>query len=147
MNNSRGQIGESLTWVVATIVIIVILGISIFVVKFSLNEKEFNPFISNDLVATKSAVSFLSYENNFNDLENSIENGNYNSVKPKMEEFLEAISTDKLNWNFRVFLDGSVADDSVILYSYPDSDSKFAYFYFNLGGKKINLKFDEGKNE
>ncbi|MGD9276567.1 MAG: hypothetical protein PVJ67_05320 [Candidatus Pacearchaeota archaeon] len=147
MNNRRGQIGETMTWVVATIAIIFILSVSIFIVKINFGkEKTFNPYISNDLVITESAVSFFSYENNFNDLKNSIQNEDYTSIKPKVENFLEGISEDR-QWNFRVFIDNEISKKSVIVYSFPDDKSKYAYFTFNLGNKKIELKFDEGKNE
>jgi len=146
MNNRRGQIGETMTWVVATIVIIVILGISIFIVKFSLNEKEFVKFSSEDSVLTKSAVSFLRYGNNFDELKNAIEKDDYNSIKPKIEKFFKGISEEA--WDFRIFVNDKLEGDSVVANNLPGlSENKKSYFQFNLDSDEIGLSFSGGKNE
>jgi len=57
--NKKAQIGETLTWVVATIVIIVILGVSIFIVSIHLKDKKFVIDKKSDLIATKSLTAYL----------------------------------------------------------------------------------------
>jgi len=60
MFNNKGQISETLTWVVATTTIIVILILSIFIVQFSLKKKSFDIQGGNsDLLVTKSFMGYL----------------------------------------------------------------------------------------
>ncbi|MBU2053226.1 MAG: hypothetical protein ABIJ14_02060 [Nanoarchaeota archaeon] len=60
--SKKGQIGETMTWVVATIVIIVILGVSVFAATLSpiKSSKEFKSNRKADLLATKSLINYLS---------------------------------------------------------------------------------------
>ena len=143
--NKKAQIGETMTWVVATLIIIVILGVSIFIVQFSLSKKEFVLFATNDLIVTKSVVSFLSYGSNFNDLENSINNDNYDLLKPRIEFFLGSISLNNA-WDFRVFVNDNLKRNSVVL-NLPDLETSKSYFQFNIGEDEIGLNFKGGKNE
>ena len=55
----KGQIAETMTWVVATIVIIVILSFSILISINIFGDKEFNVERKTDLLATKSLTGFL----------------------------------------------------------------------------------------
>ena len=61
LNNKRAQIGETMTWIIATIAIIVILIFSIFIVSFTKDEsKEFKVYNQNsDLLAMKSLSGYL----------------------------------------------------------------------------------------
>ncbi len=59
LRKKQGQVGETITWVVATIVIIVILSVSIFVASLTGKSKKFEVQRSADLVVTKSLVSYL----------------------------------------------------------------------------------------
>ncbi len=71
--NNRGQIGETMTWVVGTLVIIVILAISIFIVSSRVFEndrtiKAVN--LNSNLLVTKSLLGYLSTGDNFEQLRN-----------------------------------------------------------------------------
>ena len=57
--NHKAQVGETMTWVVATIVIIVILSFSILISVNLFKDKEFNVDRKTDLLATKSLTGFL----------------------------------------------------------------------------------------
>ncbi len=59
MFNKNAQIAETMTWVVATIVIIVVLSFSILVSVNIFDDKEFEVKRNSDLLATKSLTSFL----------------------------------------------------------------------------------------
>ncbi|MCK5043899.1 hypothetical protein KAR52_02770 [Candidatus Pacearchaeota archaeon] len=60
LDNKRAQIGETMTWVIATIAIIVILILSIFIVSFTKDEsKEFKTYRNSDLLAVKSLSGYL----------------------------------------------------------------------------------------
>ncbi len=60
IRNKKAQVGETMTWIIATIVIIVVLVISIFVTNFVFGGgKTFNIFHSTDSVATKSLSAYL----------------------------------------------------------------------------------------
>jgi len=60
----KGQIGDTMTWVVATLVIVVILGVSVFAATLSpiKSSREFKLDRKADLLATKSLVNYLSSE-------------------------------------------------------------------------------------
>lgn len=83
--SKRGQIGETMTWIVATIIIVVVLGISILLSTSISNSKENYQFDKEkDFLATKSITNFLSEEKNLQILENS-----QNEIQSKkIENFL-----------------------------------------------------------
>ncbi len=59
-NNKNAQIGETITWVVATLIIIVILAFSIFIASFYLGgDKSVSFSEESDLLASKSLFSYL----------------------------------------------------------------------------------------
>ncbi|MDP2628750.1 MAG: hypothetical protein Q8P15_02545 [Nanoarchaeota archaeon] len=60
--NKNGQIGETMTWVVATLIIIVILAISIFISSFypGKSKKIQEPYLQTaDVLASKSMFSYM----------------------------------------------------------------------------------------
>ena len=57
--DKKAQIGETITWLVATVIIIVILIFSIFVTGLVGKNKEFQILPKKDLLATKSLSSYL----------------------------------------------------------------------------------------
>lgn len=58
--NKRGQVGETITWIVATIIIIFILGTTLFVAEFSLaKNKEVSQTTQVDTLVSKSFFSYL----------------------------------------------------------------------------------------
>tara|TARA_Y100000310_G_scaffold273513_1_gene289012 strand:+ start:553 stop:1077 length:525 start_codon:yes stop_codon:yes gene_type:complete len=61
IKNKRGQVATGMTWVIATIVIIFILGGTIFVVGFKIspNKKVVSSDRIDDLLVTKSFFSYL----------------------------------------------------------------------------------------
>lgn len=92
--NKRGQIGETMTWMVATIVIIVILGASIFIVSSGYKGKKKIEISESkvDLLVTKSLSGYLAKENNFNDLK---ENGDFNEENcASIKEILDIYAGD-----------------------------------------------------
>lgn len=67
-NNKKGQMGETITWVVATIIVVVILGISISILSFNTDSRKMIIPITSDIFAVKSLVSYLSTNNIYNEL-------------------------------------------------------------------------------
>ena len=62
MHNKKAQIGETLTWVVATLIIIVVLTFSIFIAGIYFEEGKnlkSSFFKSRDVLASKSMFSYL----------------------------------------------------------------------------------------
>jgi hypothetical protein len=68
IRNNRAQIGETMTWIIATIVIIIILSFSIFVAIPISSFGKFNEKRKSDLLATKSLVNYLGKEGIYNEL-------------------------------------------------------------------------------
>ena len=112
MNNCRGQIGETLTWVVATIVIVIILSISIFVVSFGgfLGEKKFSEYdpIQSDLIFTKSFSGFLIKNKDF--VFDSVNRNNFESFESKFSPLLakSVVKGDFFGWNMDFIVDDVV---------------------------------------
>lgn len=60
MLNRKAQMGETITWVVATLIIIVILAFSIFISSFYFSKDKSVSFSrGSDLLASKSLFSYL----------------------------------------------------------------------------------------
>lgn len=57
--NKRGQISETLTWIVATLIIVVILSVSVFLASFVGHSKTFPSTQNIDLFAKKSFTAYL----------------------------------------------------------------------------------------
>ena len=57
--NKRGQTGETLTWIIATLIIIVILLIVISIANFMGNNKKFDYVKKTDTLASKSLFAYL----------------------------------------------------------------------------------------
>jgi len=143
--NNKAQIGETITWLVATIIIIVILAISVFITSASrLKDKDNLKLIDKqkDFIATKSIVNFLI--ENFDLVKVSIESKSYyESLEEKFRPFLESLIVFRGigGWNFELYLDGKkefpgiITSSTVGWYSYYD-------IYFNLR-PKIKLRFWE----
>lgn len=149
MFNKNAQIGETVTWVVATIVIIVILGFSIFIAA-SLSGGSAGQLYSKDkekdLVATKSIISFLSEQSNLDLIETSLINNDCDSLKNdvKFRKFLSSMAVHpNEGWNF----EGSVNGEGVCeveTYGIIKFNKKNYYevnFEFDKNSKKINLRF------
>jgi len=61
-SSKRGQIGETMTWIVATIIIILVLGASIFLSAIYINQNKKIQSLSSqtkDVLASKSLYSYL----------------------------------------------------------------------------------------
>ena len=84
--NHKAQIGETITWVVATLIIIVVLSISVLA-TFSVSNKKiiFLDDKGKDLIATKSITSFL--KGNVGLLESNDYNAFEEKIKILMEDF------------------------------------------------------------
>ena len=59
LRNKKAEVGETMTWFVATLVIIVFLGITIFIVGFIKNERELTFAPNRDSIAAKSLSAFM----------------------------------------------------------------------------------------
>ena len=67
----KAQVGETMTWVVATIIIIIILSFSIFIASINPGkDKDISRLLDkqSDLLAKKSLVAYLLTENIYNQL-------------------------------------------------------------------------------
>lgn len=82
MLNKKAQIGETTTWIFATLVVIIILSLSIFLVQWTLKSRKFELNKQQDLIATKSLTGFLSTFQNgekvYDKFAEQAKNKNYN---------------------------------------------------------------------
>ena len=147
MPNKRGQVGETVTWIVATVVIIVILAISIFVVSaLPKRDKGSLKLIDKqkDFIATKSVVNFLI--ENFDLVKNSVESENYDAIEERFRPFLESLIVFRGigGWNFELLV-GEKVESSVIISATPEWPNYYD-IYFNLE-PNTKLKFWEACQE
>lgn len=131
---NRGQIGETLTWIVVTLIIILILSISIFVVSssdFFKGERTFEVNKEADLLTTKSLTSFVMKNKDF--VKNSVETNDYGVLEERFRPFLEDLQIigDIHGWNLRVYV-GDEEKAKIITHNILGS-----YCYY-----KTNLFFD-----
>ena len=108
MDNSflekKAQIGDTMTWVVATLIIVAVLAISIFASKFVLPEIKpiFLDDKKKDFLATKSITSFLREEKNVN----LLKSGNEEKIQSEIGKFLQKASsgegTNPGGWNLEI---------------------------------------------
>jgi hypothetical protein len=146
MFNKKAQIGETITWIVATIVIIVILSFSIFIVSFNLKNKNFELKTESDLISTKSISSFLNEDLNIELIKNSVESDNYDDFEKKFKPFLENLTVVNGigGWNLELYVNGKKKFDlPTSNYNLGYSDYYETDFEFESLGKKIILKFWE----
>jgi len=143
-SNKRGQIGETMTWVVATIIIIVILGIAIFIVSsspFKGVKKLESKNIKADLLVTKSLLGYLSTENNYNELNS---NGDFNEGNCELIKSILRLSQN--DYSLERFA-GIHENDKLI----NKESTCFEYSLLNyegtidLLGFWINVKLDKNK--
>ena len=57
--DTKAQVGETITWIVATIIIILILIFSIFIVSFNKKTRKFELLHEKDLLVIKSLTAYL----------------------------------------------------------------------------------------
>ena len=101
LNNKKAQVGETITWVVATLIIVVVLGISVFATFSISNEKTvFLDDKKKDIIATKSITNFLRNSDNVKLLESK----DYEDFKIKTEKLTEIMLGSSLQsaWDFEL---------------------------------------------
>jgi len=83
-SNKKGQVGETVTWIFATVVIISILGISFFIAEISFGEnKKVDQTTQADILVSKSFFSYLLTDNVYSQLEND---GAFNEFNGELAE-------------------------------------------------------------
>jgi len=144
MLNKKAQVGETITWIVATIIIIVILVISVFIVSLSpKRDKDHLQLIDKqkDFIATKSIVNFLMED--FDLVKSSIESKKYESLKEKFRPFLESLLVfrgSNTGWNFELYINDKL--ESHVITAGTLGWDKYYYINFNLKSN-AKLKFWE----
>ena len=138
MFNKKAQIGDTITWMVATLVIIVVLGISVLVTiplgsekKIKIEDKQ------KDFIATKSITNFLRNQENVGLLRRS----NEEEIETKMNSFLEEVSIGKtLNpggWNLEL----KRGNEKINVNTYRVLDLRDKQFDIKLNSDEIKLHF------
>jgi len=149
LNNKRAQLGETMTWVVATIIIIVILVFSVFMISPITKNKKFESDKKTDLLATKDISSFLLEDSNVELIKNSVENENYDNFEEKFTAFLKNLQVLDCTpgWFFELFVDNKGVRESPIPTdpNFEDYLSQYSYYETNFkflsDSKDIKLKF------
>ena len=102
MLNNKGQIGETMTWTVATIVVVVILIVFVIIASVSGGDAKEVKTIdeARDLITTKSFVNFLNSDGNFE----RIKEKKYEELEGKFKSFSTGLSTEnkEMHFDFKV---------------------------------------------
>tara|TARA_Y100000310_G_C20551114_1_gene748133 strand:+ start:444 stop:887 length:444 start_codon:yes stop_codon:yes gene_type:complete len=137
LDNKRGQLGETMTWIVATLIIVVILSITVSFAfslgsdkQIKIEDKE------KDFLATKSITSFLGNGENVE----LLNNGNYEAFKESTGElvknFPKPVKGGAGSWNFEI--DGvDLSSNYKLLLNFGQYD----YFETDILFNKIKLKY------
>ena len=148
LDNKKAQIADTMTWVVATLVIVVILGILVFATYFVSNKNII--FIEDkqkDFIATKSITSFLRNSENVGLLNENDKEKNYKGFGEKMKKMLDNIPESSISvgsyetiiktiWSFKL-IENDKIKFRILCNEVTDSDIPRANYM------ETNLKFDE----
>ena len=138
--NCKAQVGTTITWVVATLIIVVVLGISVLA-TFSVSNKKliYLDDKEKDFLATKSITSFLRNQENVELLENE----NPEVFEEKLKSFLKILPSSTIGglggWNFERDYSGETERVStyLLILNFGQSD----YFEIKMFTKLIKLRF------
>lgn len=140
---NKGQVGETMTWMVATIIIIVILGISIFATQFIINpDKEitYSEDKEKDLFATKSIIAFLKNEKNVELLKNK----DYVNFEKEIKALLEILPKPSIgsagDWNFELY-ENDEKKIEIHNYRLATNVGQYNHFEDNIIFEQIKLRF------
>jgi len=140
LNNKRGQVGETITWAVATVIIIVVLIVSVFISSAAGNNSKKLSIIDEkrDFIMAKSVVNFLNENSDI--LKKAVKEKNYNGFRNKLETFLEGLSSRKRSldrgWNIE-FVNVDSGEKFRVVKSSSRYVNKNSFFDMDL---KINFE-------
>lgn len=143
--NNKGEIGATLTWIVATIIILVIIFVFMLVsgvvkwdVKGFTGQKEISALKFPEQQQSLYAISKTP------SIRNAIINGNYDQPENEIKLILDGIKTtnkDGTGWNLEIFKnDKSVK--SVVTYEtlVPADSTQNFYLLFSNGDDQFKLR-------
>jgi len=147
--NKKSQIAETINWTIATIIIIIVLLVSFFVVRAGETGNFVLPDKQKDFIATKSVVGFV--ENSRELIESSVDSRNYSEFDKKFKPFLENLYTEVCKdycaydggWNLDLRFVENVLEEHHI-YLNPTAEPTKYYevdFIFPVDDKQIKLRF------
>jgi len=144
MLNTKSQVAQTTNWIVATIIIIVILLISLFLANGDLFERkiEFKDK-QKDLVATKTIINYLNSD--FENISAYILEENYSKLDTNLNPILERLWKDSksVSWSFNLFIDNSKSPNHIIVFGLGEKPSYLINILFNIGNKKVKMIFAE----
>ena len=135
-NKKRGQIGDTITWVVATVIIVLILAVSLFASEFAFGKSKDLSFLkTTDTLVSKSLFSYL--------LTKDSEGDNvYNQIKK--QENLNEFNGNLGKAIFKKFYDGEYKNVWMgIITILPFSEKENDYF----GERPSDTQFENTKVE
>jgi len=153
IDTKKAQVGETITWFVATLIIIFLLTVSIFATSILSKVKEVGkptdlPDKEKDYLATKSIVNFV--DKNQDIIKTASETGDYIEVSNKFNPFLGDLSqTKSSSWHLIIRKNGedeayiwpSLAGDVLGYYGRGDYFYETSVFLNSNSGETLNLRF------
>ena len=143
LRNKQGQVGETMTWMVATIIIIIILAISIFVTQFIINPDKkitHSEDKEKNLISVKSITSFLKNEKNAELLKNK----DYINFEKEVKAFLDILPDPSVggagDWNFELY-EGDEKKIGIYNYNLATNIGQYDHFENNFLLGQTKLRF------
>lgn len=135
MFNKKAQISDTLNWIVATLVIVVILSICLFLVWGDiLKNNLFFRDKQKDFIVTNSFTNFV--KDNFELVKSSVEDDEYSLLKKESQNFLKEQELPDI-WAIDFFVDGERKFTSNNLGSKGTSTFLESSVMFELNNKKV----------
>ena len=129
IKNNRGQIAEAMTWMVATVIIVIFLGLLIFVTNFTYSSSSVEVKKSTDLTVAKSLSAYL--------WSKDINKNEYVYQQLGKDESLNSFNSDLAKKIFKEYYYGSFLSNSDIWFGVVKGNNHFLNFNWNLPfGKK-----------
>lgn len=148
---NKGQISQTMTWVVATIIIIIILVASYFIAHGDLISTDPSlPDKQKDFVGTKSIDNFMSENNRLQLVRDAVNGGDYSEFDEFFRPVLENLYSEFCSlgcrydgsWNVRVSKKGSpLSEHALYLFDLGDENKYYHEILIDNGDGKIKLEF------
>jgi len=139
MLNKKAQVGDTITWIVATLIIVVVLGISVFATISVSNKKTiFLDDKEKDFIATKSITNFLRNQENVVFLESE----NYGVFEKKATTLFDTLPSAPRfgsgGWNFII----SEGEEEIIqIFNKRFVVGQYNFFDTEITFKQLKLRF------
>jgi hypothetical protein len=138
--NKKGDVSETMTWIFATIIILVLVGVFLFAVSFLGKTKSLTGFNSysydeSGIANKEMLLAILSKKIDGKSILEKINEGNYESVSSNVKGILDEFSKEGVVCNFYIYEKGSIISLMSV-----NNGAKGKEVSININGKEVYLR-------